>query len=95
MPTTLETLADQLLPILHRYGVLRAGIFGSYAREETHTGSDLDLLVELPPGSSLLDLVGLQMDLADALGISVDANTYSALHPLIRDQVLGDQVRVL
>jgi len=95
MPTTLETLADQLLPILLRYGVLRAGVFGSYAREETHAGSDLDLLVELPPGSSLLDLVGLQMDLADALGIAVDANTYGALHPLIRDQVLADQVRVL
>lgn len=95
MPTTLEPLVDKLLPVLRRYGVIRAGVFGSYARDETHPGSDLDLLVELPPGSSLLDLVGLQMDLADELGIAVDANTYNALHPLIRDQVLADHIQVL
>jgi predicted nucleotidyltransferase len=51
--------------------------------------------VKLPPRSSLLDLVGLQMDLRDALGLDVDANTYRAIHPLIRDRVLSDEIRVL
>ena len=43
--------------------------------------SDLDLLVELPPGASLLDLIGLEQDLSDELGLKVEATTYWALHP--------------
>ena len=95
MTTTVQSLKAQMLPVLRAYGVLRAGVFGSYAHGDHRPDSDLDLLVELPPGSSLLDLVGLQMDLAEALGIDVDANTYSALHPLMREQVMADEVRVL
>jgi len=88
-------LADQAIPILRRYGVTRAGVFGSRARGESKADSDLDILVELPEGSSLLDLVGLQLDLGDTLGISVDAHTYRSLHPLLRDRILGEEVRIL
>ena len=95
MTTSVAALVDDLLPVLRQYGVLRAGVFGSYAHGDMTPTSDLDLLVEMPQGASLLDLVGLQMDLSEALGIEVDANTYRALHPLIRDQVLADEVRVL
>lgn len=95
MPTAVASLLDHLLPILRQYGVSRAGIFGSYARGEATDASDLDLLVDLPKGSSLLDLVGLQMDLSDALGLEVNATTYRALHAAIRDRVLADEVRVL
>jgi hypothetical protein len=45
---------------------------------------------DLPEGSSLLDLVGLQLDLSEVLAIKVDTGTYNSLHPLIREQVLGD-----
>lgn len=55
----------------------------------------MDLLVDLPPGSSLLDLVGLQLELRDALRIDVDANTYNAIHPMLRDAILADEVRIL
>ena len=95
MPTAVASLLDQLLPILRRYRVSRAGVFGSYARGEATDTSDLDLLVDLPKGSSLLDLVGLQMELSDALGLVVQATTYGALHHAIRDRVLADEVRVL
>jgi hypothetical protein len=75
--------------------VRRAGVFGSYARADATSESDLDLLVDLPEGSSLLDLVGLQLDLSEALGIEVDANTYNAIHPLLRERILADEIRIL
>ena len=95
MTTAVASLAERILPVLQRYGVRRAGVFGSYARAEAASGSDLDLLVELPSGSSLLDLVGLQLELSETLGIEVDANTYRAIHPLLRDRILEDEIRIL
>ena len=71
------------------------GTPGSDARGEADRDSDLDLLVDLPPGSSLLDLVGLQLELREALRIDVDANTYNAIHPMLRDAILADEVRIL
>jgi uncharacterized protein len=95
MTMAVASLKERILPILQRYGVRRAGVFGSYARAEAASGSDLDLLVELPAGSSLLDLVGLQLELSETLGIEVDANTYRAIHPLLRDGILEDEIRIL
>jgi len=95
MTSTVTSIREQITPILRDRGVLRAGVFGSYARGEESSGSDLDLLVELPPGSSLLDLVGLQLDLAEELGVEVDAHTYRSLHPLLRDRILKEEVQIL
>ncbi|MCR4406300.1 MAG: nucleotidyltransferase family protein [Anaerolineae bacterium] len=88
----LEEIGQQLLPILRRHGVIRAAIFGSFARGEAEAGSDLDILVDLPDTKSLLDLVALKLDLEAALGREVDVLTYRALHPRIRDRVLREQV---
>jgi len=95
MATAIETLVERARPILRQYGVRRASVFGSYARGQEEPESDLDLLVELPPGSSLLDLVGLEQDLTAELGIKVEATTYGSLHPLMRDQVLADERTIL
>lgn len=95
MNTAVQTLAEQALPILHRYGVTRAEIFGSRARGDPNANSDLDILVDLPEGSTLLDLVGLQLDLGDALGLKVDAHTYRSLHPLLRDRILKEEIPIL
>ena len=95
MTSAVISLREQITPILKDRGVLRAGVFGSYARGEESSGSDLDLLVELPPGSSLFDLVGLQPDLSEELGVEVDAHTYRSLHPLLRDRILKEEVQIL
>lgn len=91
----MASLAERARPVLRRYGAQRAGVFGSYARGEAGSQSDLDLLVELPPGSSLLDLVALEQDLSDELGLKVEATTYRALHPGLRARVLEDEIRIL
>jgi uncharacterized protein len=94
MAATVPSLVERVLPVLRRYGARRAGLFGSNARGEADAASDLDLLVELPPGSSLLDLIGLEQDLSDELGRKVEATTYRALHPHLRDRVLQDGIRI-
>ncbi len=95
MATAMTSLVERAFPVLRRYGVQRAGVFGSYARGQAGSESDLDLLVELPPASSLLDLVGLEQALSDELGLKVEATTYRALHPLLRDRVLEGEIRSL
>ena len=68
MATTALSLVERVLPVLRLHGARRTGVFGSYARGEADAGSDLNLLVELPPGASLLDLIGLEQDLSDEFG---------------------------
>jgi predicted nucleotidyltransferase len=90
-----SALVKKALPVLQRYGARRAGVFGSYARGQARQESDLDLLVEMPPNASLLDLVGLEQELSEQLGLRVEATTYRALHPHLRSRVLADEIRIL
>jgi len=91
----LERLREKIAPILRRLGVRRASVFGSLARGEGDEESDVDLLVELEPGRSLLDLAELKVELEEVLGRKVDVITYDSLHPLLRDRVLREQRRIL
>ncbi|MGC8832135.1 MAG: type VII toxin-antitoxin system MntA family adenylyltransferase antitoxin [Thermoproteota archaeon] len=91
----LEEVRSKILPILKRYGIRRASIFGSFAREEEREDSDIDILVEFEGERSLLDLVGLKMDLEEALGRKVDVLTYKSLHPLLKDRILREQKIIL
>ena len=95
MTPALASLVERARPILLQYGVQRACVFGSYARGEAVPASDLDLLVQFPEGASLLDLVALEQDLSDTLGVSVQATTRRALHPIVREQAEQDEVRIL
>lgn len=76
----------------HRYPVRSMGVFGSYARGEQHEGSDLDLLVELGDGVDLIGFAGLQIELSDALGMSVDLVEREALRPRLAEAVLAELV---
>lgn len=95
MLDTTAAASEDLLPILRRHGVVRAGLFGSRARGEATDTSDLDLLVEFEKGRSLFDLAGLRLDLSEHLGHEVDVVTYGSLHRLLRDRVLAEEVRLL
>lgn len=57
--------------------------------------SDVDLLVEFEKRKSLLDLAGLKIELEDALNRRVDVLTYRSLHPLLKERILAEQVRIL
>ncbi|MEP6775706.1 MAG: nucleotidyltransferase family protein [Chloroflexota bacterium] len=81
---------QDILRVLSQHGATSAKIFGSVARGESGPESDLDLLVRLEPGYSLLDLIAIKQELEDLLGCKVDIVTEAALSPYMRDQVLQE-----
>lgn len=86
---------QKIVLILKRHQVSRAAIFGSQVTGGATENSDLDILVEFEGNKSLLDLVALKLDLEDEVNMKVDVLTYRSLHPLIKDRVLKEEVRVL
>ena len=66
------------------------GIFGSYARGENNPESDLDLLVNFNKRINLLDLIGLEQDLSEKLGIKVDLITDRSVNPKLRSYINSD-----
>lgn len=87
---SLRLRRDALVELVIARGASRLRVFGSVARGEDHEGSDVDLLVDMPTGASLLQLEGLQLELQDALGAPVDLRTERELHPMLRDRILAE-----
>lgn len=81
---------ERVLALAAARGASQVRVFGSVARDTDHEGSDLDLLVDLPAGTSLMDIVSLQFDIEEALGIKVDLCTEPELHPALRARVLAE-----
>lgn len=81
---------EQILAVARRYGARNVRVFGSVARGEARADSDIDLLVDMEPGRSLLDLAGLVVDLRDMLGRKVDVVTESGLYWLLRQRILAE-----
>jgi hypothetical protein len=95
--THLELLKQkhaEILRIAERYGAHNVRIFGSVARAEADEQSDIDFLVEMEPGRSLLDLGGMQSELEAALGRAVDVVTEKGLKARIRARVLREAIPV-
>ena len=88
----LQKYRTEILDLAMRHGARDVRVFGSLARGEGSEGSDLDLLVKLGEGRSLLDLVGLKQDLEDLLSRPVDVVTERALSPYLRERVLSEAV---
>lgn len=85
---------EEILRIAARHGAHNIRVFGSVARGEADEASDIDFLVEMEPGRSLLDLGGLQDELESLLGRPVDVVTVRGLKARIRNVVLHEAVPV-
>ena len=85
----------KIKPILKKNGIKRAGLFGSYARGEAKKSSDVDLLVRLKAGSSLLDLVRIERELAAVLDQKVDLVTYASLNPRLKAGILAEEKQMV
>ena len=77
-----------------KHGARNVRVFGSVARGEADQRSDVDLLVDMDPGRSLLDLGGLLTDLRELLGCPVDVVTEKGLRRRIRERVLKEAVPI-
>ena len=82
----------EILRVAGTHGAVRVRVFGSLARGEGSEASDLDLLIALEEGRSLLDLVAIKQDLEDRLRRKVDVVTEQSLSPFLREQVLSEAV---
>lgn len=83
---------EEILRIAAKHGARNVRIFGSVARGEADEESDIDFLVEMEPGRSLLDRAGLLVELEELLGRKVDVATENVLKPRIRERVLREAV---
>lgn len=88
----LQHQREQVIRIAASHGGQNVRVFGSVARGQFGPDSDVDLLVKLDTGRSLLDLIAIKQDLEDLLGCAVDVVTEAALSPYIREQVLKETV---
>jgi len=91
----IDEIREKSLPILSRYGAIRAGVFGSAARGKTRRRSDVDILVDFPKAIGLFEFVGLKQELEEALHRKVDLVEYEAIKPSIKERILAEEVPIL
>jgi predicted nucleotidyltransferase len=88
----LRSRREEILDCAAEHGAADVRVFGSVARGETAAESDVDLLVRMESGRSLLDLVGLWQDLEDLLDTHVDVLSEGGVSPHLRDRIYADAV---
>ncbi len=88
--TLLKIRRDEILKIATRNGAVNVRVFGSVARGENRPDSDIDFLVNLEAGRSLMDLARLLRELNTLLGCPVDVITEAGLRSRIKPQVLKE-----
>ncbi len=91
----LEKIKPIIVETLKKYGIKKAGIFGSYARGDYNKKSDVDVLIEPTDDMSLFDIVGLEMELKKRLDRDVDLLTYEGIYHLLKKRILKEEMKIL
>lgn len=93
---TIDEVKKKILPVLEKHNLKKAGVFGSVVSGESKEDSDVDILVEIERDDmSLLDFVGIKLELEEALGRKVDLVEYCTIKPLLRERILAEEVPIL
>ena len=82
-----EEIFEKISQVLKNKGARKIAIFGSYARNEQKPGSDIDIIVEFSGRKSLLELVRIERELSESLGIRVDLLTEKSISPYLIDSI--------
>ncbi len=90
-----RTVISRIIPLLKKYRITKAALFGSFARGTTKKKSDIDLLIDFKDKKTFIDLAALQHELEDALGRDVDLVTFRSLNPRLAPYILRDSVSIL
>jgi len=90
----IKSKREEILDIARKYGATNLRVFGSMARGEESPKSDLDIIVEMEKGSSLLDIISIKQDIEELLGRKVDVVTEASISPYIRNNVLREAVNL-
>lgn len=91
----IEEIKEKIVPIFKKNKIKKAGVFGSIVKNQFDQQSDIDILIEATPDMSLLDFIGIKLELEDILGYKVDLVEYSAIKPSLRDHILKEEIRVV
>lgn len=83
MKVNKQNLFKKIISLIKKHGAKKIAVFGSYARGEEKPKSDIDILVEFSERKSLLDLVGIEQELSDSLGMKVDLLTEKSISPYL------------
>ncbi len=86
----LKEKREEILQIAARHGARNVRVFGSVVRGEADAASDIDLLVTLQPGTTLLDHAALILELEDLLGCKVDVASDRGLRPRVKERVMSE-----
>lgn len=86
----LKEKRQAVLGLAGKHGARNIRIFGSVARGESNAGSDIDLLVKMEKGRSLLDLSALTLELRELLGVNVDVVSEDGIYWLLRRRILKE-----
>lgn len=87
-----ENLYNKVISILRNHGIKKILVFGSYARGEATPKSDLDLIVEFPKGTSLLDHIRIENELIEKLKIKVDLISKNGISPYLKDDIMKEAI---
>lgn len=90
----LRILKDNKTALAERYGIASLFLFGSTARDEAGTASDVDLLVEFSRPIGLFEFVALRQQLESLLGCPVDLGTRRSLKPHLSEEVMREIIHV-
>lgn len=91
---SISSIRQLASPIFKKYGVSRASLFGSVVRGDIHKKSDIDILVEVPKGTTLFDMVGIKIDLEESLKKKVDLVEYKGIKPALKNNILSSQLPI-
>jgi len=92
----INKIKKQIVEVLKKHKIRKAGIFGSYARGEEKKNSDIDILIDVGGRKfSLLDLVSLEMELEKKLGKKIDLLTYAGINSHLKEYILKDEVKII
>ncbi len=90
----MDKITVKIIPILKKYGVSRASLFGSIVTGKMTDSSDVDILVKMPLKATLFDILGIKVDLEDKLGRKVDVIEYEGIKPSFKKEILSHQVTI-
>lgn len=88
----LDQHRETIRQLVMQAGMANPRVFGSVVRGEDREDSDLDILIDPAPRTSLLDVAGLQIEIGRAVGVKVDLRTPGDLHTRFREKVLAEAV---
>jgi uncharacterized protein len=90
-----QDLQREIISAMAKFKPTRIGVFGSYARNEQTSESDLDILVDFGETVNLLEIIGIEQELSERLGVKVDLITFHSLNPRIKQHIEKDLISLL